>query len=151
MPLARTCVYTLAALVHMMVSPFLILAQHIYIIDIQLVNMSFGIIILFSSLGCLTINLRMSWIPKRVRWCQGRYGVCRKCDAHTPGSWRLCPECDTWCGAGCVPQMCWAGDDVNCCSMCLPRKYAARTHALMVLRETSVDANVLHRIYRFIG
>ena len=45
----------------------------------------------------------------------------------------------------------WAGDDVNCCSTCLPGKYADRAQVVMVLRDIDMDANVLRRIFCFVG
>ena len=81
----------------------------------------------------------------------GRFGRCRKCNAHRPGSWRRCPVCHTWCGAGCEPERCWGGGHVNLCPECLRHRILDRVHAQMVVSQKSIDARVASFIFHFIG
>ena len=90
---------------------------------------------------------RWSWRPANVTAVRGSYGPCRLCKNHTPGGWRRCPTCVTWCGAGCEPERCWAGDDVNLCRVCLQRR--DRRHAICVVRDRELLC--VERVVHYIG
>ena len=45
------------------------------------------------------------------------WGPCRLCKIHRPGSWKECPECRIWVGAGCHPEECW-NERAGMCRVC---------------------------------
>ena len=92
---------------------------------------------------------RWRWTHANVAAVRGSYGPCRLCKNHTLGGWRRCPACVTWCGAGCEPERCWAGDDVNLCRLCVQLR--DRWHAICVVRDQQLLVEVGERVFRYIG